>query len=137
MPYVIKTRIDAIEAAAFTFEAAKTMYGGRKIAVGDTIFLFASENAGGSGLIGCGVVTAAEGVPPTDGLERQTPRVRIAVRRTAKARAPLGRADLKPFRGRNDGSPRSELDFKLYRQATDKIVGITDETAHFLAALCA
>lgn len=137
MAYVIKTRIDDIDADRFVFPEAKTMYGGRRIAAGDTIFLFASENSGGSGLIGRGVVTHAEPVPPIAGLERQTPRVSIAVRREAKAHHPLGRAELKPFRAQDDGRPESELDFKLYRQATDKIVGISAETERFLDALCA
>lgn len=136
MAYVIKTRIDDIDAETFAFPEAKTMYGGRGIAAGDTIFLFASENSGGSGLIGRGIVTHAEAVPPIEGLDRQTPRVTIAVRREARARRPLGRAELKPFRGQDNGRPESELDFKLYRQATDKIVGITGETARFLDELC-
>lgn len=136
MAYVIKARIDDIDAAVFAFSGAKTMYGGKAIAAGDTIFLFASENAGGSGLIGRGIVTAAEALPPIAGLARQTPLVTIAVRCEARARQPLGRTELKPFRGSAGGGPQSELDFKLYRQATDKIVGITDEAARFLATLC-
>ena len=39
------------------------MYGGRRIAEGDAIFLFASENEGGPGLIASGVVTSAEATP--------------------------------------------------------------------------
>jgi hypothetical protein len=38
----------------FDFPAQKTMYGGKRIAVGDTIFLFASENTGGQGLFARG-----------------------------------------------------------------------------------
>ena len=136
MAYVIKTRIDDIDAETFAFPEAKTMYGGRRIAAGDTIFLFASENSGGSGLIGRGIVPHAEAVPPIEGLDRQTPRVTIAVRRDARAQKPLGRAELKPFRGQDDGRSESELDSKLYRQATGKIVGITGETARFLDELC-
>jgi hypothetical protein len=49
---------------------------------------------------------------------------------TARAERPLGRVELKPSRGK-DG-PAGELDFKLYRQATNKIVGITDTTDAFL-----
>lgn len=32
----------------------------------------------------------------------------------------------------NDGRPETELNFKFYRQATNKIVGISDEAAAFL-----
>jgi hypothetical protein len=34
------------------------MYGGKNIAEGDTIFVFASENEGGPGLIAMGVVSS-------------------------------------------------------------------------------
>ena len=36
------------------------------------------------------------------------------------------------FTKRNDGGPETELNFKFYRQATDKIVGISDVAAAFL-----
>ncbi|MEH2624920.1 hypothetical protein V1292_002975 [Bradyrhizobium sp. AZCC 1719] len=32
----------------------------------------------------------------------------------------------------NDGQPGTELNFKFYRQATNKIAGISDEAAAFL-----
>ena len=51
MAFAIKAEIDDPRAASFTFTAQKTMYGGKHIAAGDTIFLFASENEGGQGLI--------------------------------------------------------------------------------------
>ena len=54
------------------------MYGGKQIAVGDTIFIFASENEGGQGLVAQGVVTASKAIPRRPGVERQTPRVSIA-----------------------------------------------------------
>jgi hypothetical protein len=132
--YAIKARIDDPAAETFVFAAQKTMYGGRKVAVGDTVFLFASETEGGSGLIARGTVTAAEAIPPNPDLDRQTPRVSIAVRRDALAMRPLGRADLKPFRIWDDGGPQTELNFKFYRQATNKIVGLSDGAAAFLAS---
>ena len=132
MPYVIKAEIRDPRAKTFEFVAQKTMYGGKNIAVGDIIFLFASENGGGRGLIARGVVTQAESVARKRGVERQTPRVSIAVKRMALAKRPLGRTDLKPFSDRKDGRPETELNFKFYRQATDKIGGISDETAAFL-----
>jgi len=48
---------------------------------------------------------------------------------------PLGRAELKGFSSRNDGRPETELNFKFYRQATNKIVGISEATETFLQAL--
>jgi hypothetical protein len=34
---------------------------------------------------------------------------------------------------RDDGRPETELNFKFYRQATNKIVGLSDSAAAFLA----
>ncbi|MCP4618425.1 MAG: hypothetical protein GY844_18565 [Bradyrhizobium sp.] len=108
------------------------MYGGKQIAEGDTIFLFASENEGGLGLIARGIVTSAKPVARKPGIARQTPRVSVSIRRTALAKRPLGRSELKRFGDWNDGRPETELNFKFYRQATNKIVGISDEVAAFL-----
>lgn len=38
----------------------------------------------------------------------------------------------KGFSKWNDGRPETELNFKFYRQATNKIVGISDNAAAFL-----
>lgn len=61
------------------------MYGGKDIAVGDTVYIIASENEGGQGLIAKGVVTAADhaDVAKPKGIARDTPRVGIEVKRTA------------------------------------------------------
>ena len=134
MTFAIKTEIRDPRAKTFAFEAQKTMYGGKHIAAGDTVFLFASENEGGPGLIASGVVLSAEGIARVPGIVRQTPRVSVAIRRTASAKRELGRADLKVFANWNDGRPETELNFKLYRQATNKIVGLSDAAAAFLRA---
>lgn len=130
--FAIKVEVGDPKAGAFAFARQKTMYGGRRISVGDTIFIFDSENEGGSGLIAMGLVTAAEAITKKPGLARQTPRVSITVKRTAQAKRRLGRSELKPFSHWNDGRPETELNFKFYRQATNKIVGISDETGAFL-----
>ena len=130
--YAIKAEIDDARARSWSFPRQKTMYGGKRIAAGDTIFLFASETEGGQGLIARGVVTSARAVPLRKDLERQTPRVSIEVRRVKTARRRLGRAELKPFTNWKDGRPETELNFKFYRQATNKIVGLGDDTAAFL-----
>ncbi|WP_224634134.1 hypothetical protein [Mesorhizobium sp. CA10] len=44
----------------------------------------------------------------------------------------MGRNELKRFKDWKDGRPETELNFKFYRQATNKIVGISDVTAAFL-----
>ena len=132
MIYAIKAEVEDLRAETFAFSGQKTMYGGKQIAEGDTIFVFASENEGGPGLIASGVVTSAEAIARKRGIARQTPRVSITVRRTAIAKRRLGRSDLKLFSDWNDGRPETELNFKFYRQATDKIVGISDGAAAFL-----
>jgi hypothetical protein len=132
MAFAIKAEVSDTEAKTFAFTAQKTMYGGKHIARGDVVFVFASENEGGRGLIARGVVTAAEAVPRTPGLARQTPRVSVVVARTATARRPLGRSELRPLTDWNDSRPGIELNFKFYRQATNKIVGISDKAAAFL-----
>ncbi len=130
--FAIKVEVSDPRAESFTFREQKTMYGGKRIAKGDTIFVFASENEGGSGLVACGIVTSAEPTPLKSGVERQTPRVSITVRRTALAKRRLGRSELRLFSDWNDGRPVTELNSKFYRQATNKIVGISDATAAFL-----
>jgi hypothetical protein len=132
MIFAIKAEVSDPRADTFKFTAQKTMYGGKYIAKGDKIFVFASENEGGPGLIAKGVVTSATAIAKKRGIARQTPRVSITIRRTALAKRPLGRSSLKPFSKWNDGRPETELNFKFYRQATNKIVGISDDTAGFL-----
>jgi hypothetical protein len=132
MAYAIKVEIKDPQAETFVFAAQKTMYGGKHIAEGDVAFLFASENEGGQGLVARGIVTSSDATPRRPDLERQTPRVSIAVRRTALATKRLGRDELKRFKDWKDGQPETELNFKFYRQATNKIVGVSDATAAFL-----
>ncbi len=132
MMFAIKAKVSDPRSRTFTFTAQKTMYGGKRIAKDDTIFIFASENEGGPGLIARGVVTSAKAVPKIRGIARQTPRVSVTIRRTALAKRRLGRNELKPFSDWKDGRPETELNFKFYRQATNKIIGISDEAAAFL-----
>jgi hypothetical protein len=132
MAFAIKAEVSDPRAKTFAFTAQKTMYGGKHIAAGDTVFVFASEKEGGQGLIARGVVTSAEAVAKKRGIVRQTPRVSVAISRTALAKRPLGRIELRHLTNWNDGQPGSELNFKFYRQATNKVAGISDQAAAFL-----
>jgi hypothetical protein len=136
MAFAIKAEVNDSKAELFAFKEQKTMYEGKNIAKGDIIFIFifASENEGGPGLVAAGIVTSAEATPRKPGVTRQTPRVSITVRSTGVAKRRLGRAELKLFANWDDGRPETELNFKFYRQATNKIVGISDGTAAFLRA---
>jgi hypothetical protein len=62
------------------------------------------------------------GRPKKQGAGRETPRASVWVSRLFQAVKSLGRNDLKPFTDWNDGQPATELNFKFYRQATNKIV---------------
>ena len=133
LAFAIKAEVLDPQAEVFTFPAAKTMYSGKDIAEDCTIFIFASETEGGRGLAARGVVISAEPVPKMPGLVRQTPRVSLVVRRTGLATRTLGRAELRSYTDWTDGQPATELNFKLYRQATNKVVGLTEAAAAFLA----
>ena len=130
--FAIKAEVNDHMAKAFAFSEQKTMYGGKRIAKGDVIFVFASENESGPGLVAVGIVTSTDALAKKAGVARQTPRVSITIRRTALAKCRLGRSELKRFSDWNDGRPETELNFKFYRQATNKIVSISDEAATFL-----
>ncbi|MCV2350249.1 hypothetical protein LNV06_10780 [Paucibacter sp. Y2R2-4] len=130
--YAIKTELRTLQSEQWQFLRQKTMYGGKAITAGDTVYLFASENSGGTGLVAKGCVIAAESVPRLIGVERQTPRVSLIIARTAFARQTLGRVELKGFTQWDDGRPETELNFKLYRQATDKIIGLSDVATAYL-----
>ena len=79
------------------------MYGGKLIAEGDAVFVFASENEGGQGLIARGIVTHAKAIPKKRGIARQTPRVSVTIKRTALAKRPMGRRELKHLTDWKDG----------------------------------
>jgi hypothetical protein len=132
MAFMVKGEVRNPRAKRFKFTAQKTMYGGKHIAKGDTIFIFASENEGGRGLVALGVVTSGQAIAKKRGITRQTPRVSITANRTALAKRPLGRSELKRFANWKDGRPETELNFKFYRQATNKIGGISAAAAAFL-----
>src|SRR5689334_8459163 len=116
MVFALKADITDASAETFVLRSQKTMYGGKHIAVGDTVFVFASENEGGQGLIARGVVASAKPLAKKRGITRQTPRVSIIVKRAARAKRPLGRRELKTFSDWDDGRPETELNFKFYRQ---------------------
>src|SRR5882757_9760964 len=105
--FAIKAAVSDPWAERFVFTEQKTMYGGKHIAKGDTIFVFASENEGGPGLIASGVVTSAKAIAKKSGIARQTPRVSITVKLIAFAKRRLGRRELKSFSDWNDGRPET------------------------------
>lgn len=133
MPFAIKAGVGDPVAKTFAFAEQKTMYGGKHVAEGDMVFVFASENEGGSGLIARGVITFAETIAKKPGRARQTLRVSLIIKSTALAKRPLGRSEVRHLTDWSDGQPGTELNFKFYRQATNKIVGISEEAAAFIS----
>lgn len=131
--FALKTPLAEPVPNLLVLSAVKTMYGGKRAATGDVVFVFAHER----GLVARGLVETAAATPRRAGPERQTPRVDLAIRMTGAALRPLGRADLKAFNAWTDGRPETELNFKFYRQATDKLVGVSDAAAEFLAGFFA
>jgi hypothetical protein len=103
------------------------MYGGKHITKSNIIFVSASENEGGQGLVASGIFTSAEAIAKKRGIAREHHR-----QTHGADERPLGRSELKLFSDWNDGRPETELNFKFYRQATNKIAGIADEAATFL-----
>jgi hypothetical protein len=130
MMFAIKAEASDPQAKTFAFTAQKTMYDGKHIAKGDKIFVSRAKTKA--------VLVSSRPVwsprpkrSRKPGIARQTP-VSITIERTALAKRRLGRSELKRFSDWNDGRPETELIFKFYRQATNKIVGISDEAAMFL-----
>jgi hypothetical protein len=126
MAFVVKAALPAEDDRGLLSFDEKTMYQGRSVAAGDEIFVFDSENQGGSGLCLKGVVTEARrgaGI-----------RVAIVVRPVARATRRLGRAELKPFRELTEDRPEVELARRLYRQATNKIARLSEAATAFLEA---
>ena len=97
MTFAIKAKVTDLLAETFAFSAQKTMYGGKRVAKGDAIFVFASENEGGPGLIASGIVTSSKSIPKKRGIPRQTPRVSITIKRSAPAKRRLGAKQTQAF----------------------------------------
>ena len=55
----------------------------------------------------------------------------VSIKRTALAKRSLGRSELQHLTDWQDGQPGTELNFKFYRQATNKIAGLSDDAAAF------
>lgn len=132
MSCVIKADMLTPLPATVTFTAQKTMYDGKNVSGGEEVFLFAGGKAGATGLVARGTVMTVSPVPRDAKAERTTPRLTLSIRVEALAKRPLDRAELKGFDDWQDGQPQTELNFKFYRQATDKVCRISDTTAAFL-----
>jgi len=127
MAFAIKAGIDDPRAKTFAFTAQKTMYGGKHIAKGDVIFPVRERERRRSR-----PDRARRGHSGRGPADPASP-VRRAGEHHGRARGAGEAAELKPFADWNDGQPETELNFKFYRQATDKIVGLSPGAAALLA----
>ena len=130
MTYVLTTeRMPPSAEGVVDFPAQKTMYGGRKIAAGDTVFVFV-RGRDGAALTAKATVLTARQDPPLPNLARQTPRVGVTLRIEAQALRPLSRTEVARL---GTGDPAvEELRFRFFRQATPKIGAVSDALAAFL-----
>lgn len=131
--FAIKAAIDDPDLESFVFANQKTMYGGKTVKVGDRVFVFASEADGGNGLIAEGEIASVKATPKKPGVLRQTPRVSVIIHVKRRAKKSLGRTQLKAFSDWSDGKPQTELNFKFYRQSTNKLCGISPAAVRFLS----
>jgi len=120
MYFVVKAALPDPTAEKFSFDE-KTVHGGGKIQKGDEVYVFASDH---KGLCVKGAVIAAKA--------GEDSRMAIEVKRTAKARFPLGREELKAHHESEEEGAEAELAQRLYHPATNKISGISELTAAFL-----
>ncbi len=134
MKFVVKADFPYPPPELIDVPAQKTMYGGKVIAADDRIYLFADRGSQRTGLIARGAVVHSKALAKTAGLARQTPRVDLTIRLDALSARLLAREQLCGFTEWSDGRPETELNFKLYRQGTNKVVGISDATAIYLDA---
>ena len=130
--FAIKAEVSDPRAETFAFSAQKTMYGGKHIAKGDTIFRLrererrrARSHRERRRHLGQSDRKETRDRPANAAREHhhQTHRAREAAPGAERAQT---------FSDWNDGRPETELNFKFYRQATNKIVGISDKAAAFL-----
>lgn len=131
MIYVLTAeRMGAAADGVVDFPAQKTMYGGRKIAGGDTVFLFVRGRDGAALTAKATVLTASQD-PPLPNLARQTPRVSVTLRIEAPPLRALSRTEV--LRLAPTDPAVEELRFKFFRQATPKIGAVSDALAAVLA----
>lgn len=125
MPYIIKTNPFDAEPDRTVTVIERPFYGGRNIRVGDDIFVWFSETAGGSGLAWQAHTVSVDAA--------EAGKVSVTMRLVSRFPAGvLGKEDLEPLRNIRDNSPQSELARKLYYQAHNKIAALTQEESDYL-----
>lgn len=127
MPFIAKTApIDARIGDTIQVEE-QPFYGGREIAAGATVYLWASETQGGNGLWARGTVVRVEHAA-------KMPIVKIRVDQLATSEN-FGVEQIAPHRDSAVSSPIAGLARKLYKHSHNKVARISDDEADLLAQL--
>jgi len=100
------------------------MYDGKRIALGDVIYSSPARTSGGAGLIARGIVTSAGAAPRRRAWRADAMRQHHGQREPPSSNA-ASAARTQALANWDDGKPETELNFKFYRQATNKIVGLS------------
>lgn len=102
----------------------RPMYGGKDIKAGDSLFLWTSEQQGGRGLWGRGIVLSSSAAGSKQHIE-----VRI---NQLVSLGHFGLVQIAPHRDSTDETPTAGLARKLYKHAHNKIARVTNAEADLL-----
>lgn len=124
MPFIAKTApIAAIVGETVRIEE-RPMYGGKDVDVGDSVFLWASEQQGGRGLWARGIVLSSDVVESKQ-------RIAVRIDQVVTTRQ-FGLDQIAPHRDGAVETPIVGLARKLYKQAHNKIAGLSNAEADVL-----
>lgn len=124
MPFIAKTAPIAADVGDTVEIEERPMYGGKDIDIGDSVFLWASEQQGGRGLWARGIVLHAAQAGNKLGIG-----VRIDQLATV---GHFGLDQIAPHRDSTADTPIIGLARKLYKHAHNKIAGVTNAEADLL-----
>lgn len=124
MPFIAKTAPIAANVGDTVRIEERPMYGGKDVGVGDSVFLWASEQQGGRGLWARGIVLSAHAAETKQHIE-----VRIDHVITT---GQFGLNQIAPHRDSAAETPIVGLARKLYKHAHNKIAGLTNAEADLL-----
>lgn len=123
MAFVIKTANGNGSVGQTVNFRERLFYGGNAVGVGDEVFVWHAENAGGAGLAYRGTVARRSQIGDE---------VEVAVQLNKKATTALRNVELEPLRDVEDVSPQAGLAHKLFRHAHNKIAALEENEAAYL-----
>jgi hypothetical protein len=127
MPFIAKTAPISANVGDTVLIEERPMYGGKDIAAGAPVFLWASETQGGNGLWARGTVLRVE-------LGAKKPVVAVRVEQMVNS-GNFGITQIAPHRDSVADTPIAGLAHKLYRHSHNKVAGIATDEADLLQQL--